>query len=69
MKKFGHKNQVVITTMALLLAIVGYISYDYKSKEKPTMSMAGAADTELETEEVVNPGETVLTGARSENCS
>lgn len=69
MKKFGHKNQVVITTMALLLAIVGYISYDYNSKDKPTISMAGAADTELETEEVINPGETVLTSAMSENSS
>ena len=39
------------------------------SKDKPTMSMAGAADTELETEEVVNPGETVLTSAMSENSS
>ena len=26
-----HKNQIVITTLALLLAVVGYISYDYKT--------------------------------------
>ena len=26
-----HKNQIVITTLALLLAVVGYISYDYKN--------------------------------------
>lgn len=28
MKKGSHKNQIVITTLALLLAVVGYISYD-----------------------------------------
>ena len=28
MKKGSHKNQIIITTLALLLAVVGYISYD-----------------------------------------
>ena len=28
MKKVSHKNQIIITTLALLLAVVGYISYD-----------------------------------------
>jgi hypothetical protein len=27
-KKGSHKNQIIITTLALLLAVVGYISYD-----------------------------------------
>ena len=28
MKKGSHKNQIIITTLALLLAVVGYIIYD-----------------------------------------
>ena len=31
MKKIIHKNQVVITTLAVLIAIAGYVSYDRKS--------------------------------------
>ena len=31
MKKIIHKNQVVITTLAVLIAIAGYVSYDRKN--------------------------------------
>lgn len=31
MKKIFHKNQVVITTLAVLIAIAGYVSYDRKN--------------------------------------
>lgn len=31
MKKVIHKNQVVITTLAVLIAIAGYVSYDRKN--------------------------------------
>lgn len=79
MKKIVHKNQIVITTLAVLIAIAGYVTYDRKSgagdKEVKT-----AANTDVEaglktdisdeeelakagTEEVDNPGETVLTSA------
>lgn len=33
MKKIIHKNQVVITTLAVLIAIAGYVSYDRKNEE------------------------------------
>lgn len=69
MKKILHKNQVVITTLALLLAVVGYVTYDAKvSKEKED----AMAEIEKEnenfamvdgTEEPLNPGETVLTSS------
>lgn len=31
MKKVFHKNQIVITTLAVLIAIAGYVSYDRKN--------------------------------------
>ncbi len=80
MKKIGHKNQIVITTMALLLAAVGYISYDYQNgnlfggKNKET-TPASAQTAELaknlqqeNTEAVLNAGETVLTSSLYDNA-
>lgn len=75
MKKMVHKNQVIITTLALLLAVVGYVSYDYKEngrfdkKDKDVATVNEIEDennavigTEItDTEEIDNPGETVLT--------
>ena len=103
MKKIFHKNQVIITTLAFLLAIAGYISYDRANAKEPaqeanataleddyvidnrtyeifeepgaTETMAdgqteneiedvvadASEDTLSETEEILNPGETVLT--------
>lgn len=92
MKKRIHKNQIVITTLAVLIAIAGYVTYDRKSgddSEKEIQSAANAdvnlqEDASLEaadlktdisdeedlaaasTEDVENPGETVLTGAMTE---
>lgn len=58
MKKGSHKNQIIITTLALLLAVVGYISYDNRDtfmNAKDVLSteieaVNGKADTK-ETEE------------------
>lgn len=70
MKKIVHKNQVIITTLALLLAVVGYVSYDYKQNdgfEKSNKSVQTANESEgvnneiPDTEIIDNPGETVLT--------
>ena len=67
MKKIVHKNQVVITTLALLLAIVGYISYDAKtsSQKKDTVAEIEKENQDFalaeDTEEPLNPGETILT--------
>lgn len=68
-----HKNQIVITTLALLLAVVGYISYDYKSSgfnreslevvsTEQTVAMYEESDVS-DTETILNAGETVLTSA------
>lgn len=84
MKKIFRKNQVIITTLAFLIAIAGYISYDKTNGNKESSKndvaavnsdvalgeneydIAMANDTEsVETmsteQEVINPGEAVLT--------
>lgn len=34
MKKVVHKNQIVITTLAVLIAIAGYVTYDWKNGDE-----------------------------------
>lgn len=58
MKKGSHKNQIIITTLALLLAVVGYISYDNRDtfmNAKDVLSteieaVNGKADTQVSDE-------------------
>lgn len=58
MKKGSHKNQIIITTLALLLAVVGYISYDNRdtfmnAKDVPSTEIEavnGEADTQVSDE-------------------
>ena len=45
MKKGSHKNQIIITTLALLLAVVGYISYDNRDT---FMNVKDVLSTEIE---------------------
>ena len=58
MKKGSHKNQIISTTLALLLAVVGYISYDNRDtfmNAKDVLSteieaVNGEADTQVSDE-------------------
>lgn len=58
MKKGSHKNQIIITTLALFLAVVGYISYDNRDtfmNAKDVLSteieaVNGEADTQVSDE-------------------
>ena len=58
MKKGSHKNQIIITTLALLLAVVGYISHDNRDtfmNAKDVLSteieaVNGEADTQVSDE-------------------
>lgn len=74
MKKIVHKNQVVITTLALLLAIVGYVSYDAKTSTDKEKEVAEVEKENQEfamlddTEEPLNPGETVLTSTLADSA-
>jgi stage III sporulation protein AH len=84
-KKIIHKNQIVITTLAVLIAVAGYVTYDRKSgddegeatsvavtdSDSLTTDIVSDAEDLLDgesvalasTEDVDNPGETVLTSA------
>ena len=92
MKKKVHKNQIVITTLAVLIAVAGYVTYDKKGadiKDAETVAnmnqgaVSDQADKDYDTgedlaitsskedladastEDVENPGETVLTSVTS----
>lgn len=92
MKKRVHKNQIVITTLAVLIAVAGYVTYDKKGadiKDAETVAnmnqgaVSDQADKDYEigedlditsskedlanasTEDVENPGETVLISVTS----
>lgn len=70
MKKGSHKNQIIITTLALLLAVVGYISYDNRDtfmNAKDVLSteieaVNGEADTQVSDEVALetDPTEEIL---------
>lgn len=98
MKKRVHKNQIVITTLAVLIAVAGYVTYDQKggtdlksvaSLDADTVNVADGSESDdlavsldltsdaedlaaaaqgteelaASTQEVEDPGETVLTSA------
>lgn len=70
----GYKNQIVITSLALLIAVVGYITYDNKiSGAKETMSdktqLAQMNFSQEDSQQIENPGETVLTSAGVDEIS
>ena len=91
MKKRIHKNQIVITTLAVLIAIAGCVTYDRKSGvSEEDIQTAANTDVNLQTdasveeglktdisdeeslaaastEDVENPGETVLTSAMGDS--
>ena len=100
MKKRIHKNQVVITALAVLIAVAGYVTYDRKNDDSKNVAAVANSDNtvsdmaekaeekndgadltaeelditssaedlaEASTEDVENPGETVLTSAMTGN--
>ena len=54
MKKIFHKNQVVITSLAILIAIAGYVSYDKKNQGEEDLLVA---NTDLLTSDQVAAGD------------
>lgn len=53
MKKKIHKNQVVIATLAVLIAIAGYISYDKSGIDLKSLTKEVNADGEAEEKDVI----------------
>ena len=53
MKRKIHKNQVVIATLAVLIAIAGYISYDKSGVDLTAFSQETNADEEKEKDSLV----------------
>ena len=70
MKKIMKKNQVIITSLAILIAVAGYLNFadvdlGFKDKETSTDSSSILDDVDYESEvmDTASPGEAVLTGA------
>lgn len=62
MKKIFHKNQVIITVLALLIAVAGYISYDRslkkEAKGKENTEQSVQANLDLSEEDLIAEVET-----------
>ena len=56
MKKIFKKNQIIITSLALLMAIAGYINYS-----KTVKDMSKETSTRIEQEDIIEPGDAILT--------
>ena len=48
MKKIFRKNQIIITTLAFLIAIAGYVSYDHLNGKKDSAVKEANADVAQE---------------------
>ena len=44
MKKRIHKNQVVITALAVLIAVAGYVTYDRKNDDSKNVAAVANSD-------------------------
>ena len=56
MKKRVHKNQIVITTLAVLIAVAGYVTYDKKGadiKDAETVATVSYTHLTLPTKRIV----------------
>ena len=65
MKHKIHRSQVVITSLAVLIAVAGYITYEKKDelfKNKQVQTSAENPTEVLSSEIDLNPGEVLLTG-------
>ena len=68
MKKIMKKNQVIITSLAILIAVAGYLNFadvdlGFKDKETSTDSSSILDDVDYDLTDTASPGEAVLTGA------
>lgn len=71
MKKIFKKNQIIITVLALMIAVAGYINYSdgiKKKESKPQNKEVISNDVEIdETVDVNDPGTTIFTSGVTSN--
>nr|WP_300326751.1 SpoIIIAH-like family protein [uncultured Anaerostipes sp.] len=72
MKKLFRKNQMIITTLAIIIAVAGYVNYSgkytssSKTKTKTVSNTAEKVSGEV-TDDITDVGEAVLTNAQVSN--
>ena len=63
MKKIFRKNQIIVTTLAFMIAVAGYLSYSEKNINKKTTQMETTAETKEAASE--DAGEAVLVNGQT----
>ena len=68
MKRLFKKNQVIVTSLALMIAVAGYLNYSDKIFGEKSHDVGNdLLDISMEDEEIIEtPGEAVLTSQRTE---
>ena len=68
MKRLFKKNQVIFTSLALMIAVAGYLNYSDKIFGEKSHDVGNdLLDISMEDEEIIEtPGEAVLTSQRTE---
>lgn len=62
MKRLFKKNQIIITSLALMIAVAGYLNYSGRIFSNETADAGELLDISMEDEEITEtPGEAVLT--------
>lgn len=70
MKKIFHKNQVIITTLAIMIAVAGYINYtgQYMTTKTNSKTVSNTVKTNDQAkDDISDVGEAVLTNAQIGN--
>lgn len=70
MKHKVHKSQIIITTLAILIATAGYITFEKKDliTRHKSVETGSNVNSQVESTEDLNPGESILTGAIVNNA-
>lgn len=65
MKKIFRKNQIIITALALMIAVAGYINYsdNIRNRNKSTKNTTESESTDIVSNDLDDPGATVFTSS------
>ena len=65
MKKIFRKNQIIITALALMIAVAGYINYsdNIRNRNKSTKNTTESESADIVSNDLDDPGATVFTSS------
>lgn len=68
MKNIFKKNQIIITALAIMIVIAGYLTFSGKNEEQQKGNIQNTAETELETYDLTEALENDMLEATTENA-